>query len=196
MKKLLFTIFALIFLTQMLVAQNLKQANSLFERRAYLNAAELYLIEEPKTQEIYEKLGDCYYFNSKMKLAALYYEILVDQYEQNLSPTYLFRYSQSLKGNEKYNKADKWLKKYYDKRQIDSVNVSETIAFFDSLNKQIKRPYILHTISSNSTSSDLEQVITGILLCLLHPEIQVKYMIGTTNLILIYFKLKKLILAI
>ena len=138
----------------MLVAQNLKQANSLFERRAYLNAAELYLIEEPKTQEIYEKLGDCYYFNSKMKQAALYYEILIDEYEQHLAPTYLFRYSQSLKGNKKYAKADKWLKRYYEKRQIDSLNISETIAFFDSLNKQIKRPYILHKISSNSTTSD------------------------------------------
>jgi len=102
MKKIHFVIFALAFTTQILVAQNLKQANNLIEKRAYLNAAELYLVDEPKTQEVYEKLGDCYYFNSKMKLAALYYEILIDQYEQNLSPTYLFRYSQSLKGNEKY----------------------------------------------------------------------------------------------
>jgi len=154
MKKIHFVILALTFTTQILVAQKLKQANNLFERRAYLNAAELYLIEEPKTQEIYEKLGDCYYFNSKMKQAALCYEILIDEYENTVAPTYLFRYSQSLKGNEKYTKADRWLKKYYAKKQIDSVNISETLAFFDSLNKQIKRPYILHTISSNSTSSD------------------------------------------
>ncbi len=154
MKKILFTFFALTFSIQLLVAQNLNQANSLFERRAYLNAAELYLIEEPKTQEIYEKLGDCYYFNSKMKQAEMYYEILIDKYEQNLAPTYLFRYSQALKGNENFSKADKWLKKYYEKKQIDSVNISETIAYFDSLNKQIKRPYILHKISANSTNSD------------------------------------------
>jgi len=154
MKKIFFTVFALTFSIQVLVAQNLQQANSLFERRAYLNAAELYQLEEPKTQEIYEKLGDCYYFNSKMKQAAMYYDILIDKYENTIAPTYLFRYSQSLKGNEKFNKADKWLKKYYEKKQIDSVNISETLAFFDTLNKQIKRPYILHKISSNSAYSD------------------------------------------
>jgi len=154
MKKRLLILLVFSFSLQMLVAQNLKRANNLFERRSYLNAAELYLIEEPKTQEIYEKLGDCYYFNSKMNQAVLYYQILIEEYENTTDPTYLFRYSQSLKGIEKYNKADKWLEKYYIKKQVDSINVTETLSFFDSLNEQIKRPYILHKISSNSTNSD------------------------------------------
>lgn len=154
MKKRLLILLVFSFSLQMLVAQNLKRANNLFERRSYLNAAELYLIEEPKTQEIYEKLGDCYYFNSKMNQAVLYYQILIEEYENTTDPTYLFRYSQSLKGIEKYNKADKWLEKYYTKKQVDSINVTETLSFFDSLNEQIKRPYILHKISSNSTNSD------------------------------------------
>ena len=71
MKKILLTLLILTFSTQLLVAQNLKRANSLFERRAYLNAAELYLNEAPKTQEIYQKLGDCYYFNSKRNSSSI-----------------------------------------------------------------------------------------------------------------------------
>lgn len=154
MKKILFTFFILTFSIQVINAQNLKRANSLFERRSYLNAAELYLNEEPKTKEIYEKLGDCYYFNSKMKQAVLYYEILIDKYEKVVSPTYLYRYSQALKGIGNYNKADKYLKIYYQNKQIDTTNDFETLTFFETLNENIKRPYLVHTISSNSTNSD------------------------------------------
>lgn len=150
----LLTVLILTFTTQLLVAQNLKRANNLFERRSYLNAAELYLKEEPKTQEIYEKLGDCYYFNSKMNQAVLFYELLFDNYEQTTKLTYLFRYSQSLKGVKKYSKADKWNKKYYEKKQLDPVTITGTLSFFDSLNTQNKRPYIIQELSSNSIHSD------------------------------------------
>lgn len=63
MKKITFLLFIFTISTQLMVAQNLKRANHLFEKRAYLNAAELFLNEEPKTQEVLEKLADCYYFN-------------------------------------------------------------------------------------------------------------------------------------
>jgi len=154
MKKILLTLLILTFSTQLLVAQNLKRANSLFERRAYLNAAELYLNEAPKTQEIYEKLGDCYYLNSKMKQAVIYYDILIDNYEKTVSPTYLFRYSQALKGIGNYNKADKYLKIYYETKQLDSSDGLETLTYFETLNKTIKKPYLVHSISSNSAKSD------------------------------------------
>ena len=153
MKKILLTLFILTFSTQLLVAQNLKRANSLFERRAYLNAAELYLNEAPKTQEIYQKLGDCYYFNSKMKQAVIYYDILIDNYEKTVSPTYLFRYSQALKGIGNYNKADKYLKIYYETKQLDSSDGLETLTYFETLNETIKRPYLVHSISSNSAKA-------------------------------------------
>ena len=128
MKKILLTLFILTFSTQLLVAQNLKRANSLFERRAYLNAAELYLNEAPKTQEIYQKLGDCYYFNSKMKQAVLYYEILIDKYEKAVSPTYFFRYSQALKGIGNFNKAITYYEKAIKLEDNEEIKVKLGIA--------------------------------------------------------------------
>ncbi len=139
---------------QLSVAQNLKRANHLFEKRAYLNAAELFLNEEPKTQEILEKLADCYYFNTKMKEAELYYKILLQIHESNVDPTYLFRYSQALKGVKNFTEADKWYQKYLEKKQMAPAEKQETLPFFSSLNSEIRKPYVVDKVSVNTKYSD------------------------------------------
>ncbi|MBG7630691.1 MAG: OmpA family protein [Bacteroidetes bacterium] len=161
MKKILITFFILILSAPLLVAQNLKRANSLFEKRAYVSAAELYENEDPKSQEIYEKLGDCYYFNAEMKKAELNYKILVSNFEKTVNPTYLFRYSQTLKGINSFNEADKWLQKYYAIKQIKNTENIATLPYFETLNANIKRPYELHKISSNTEGSDFGTAFYG-----------------------------------
>ena len=133
MKKILITLFICTLSTQLMVAQNLTKANHLFVKREYLNAAELYLKETPKTQEIYEHLGDCYYFNSLMKDASAYYKILITDYESTLDPTYLFRYSESLKGIGKNKEAEKWLEKFNE-----LMNNSQTIDSTSTVQKTLK----------------------------------------------------------
>ncbi len=154
MKKILLILLFLPFSIQLSVAQNLKRANQLFERRAYLNAAELFLNEEPKTQEVLEKLGDCYYFNTKMSEAEPWYKMLFQTYEGKVDPNYLFRYSQALKGVKKFGEADKWYQKYLEKKQITTIEKQETLPFFEALNSEIKKPYIVHKVSVNSEFSD------------------------------------------
>lgn len=161
MKKTLLIILMLPLSVQLSVAQNLKRANHLFEKRAYLNAAELYLNEEPKTQEILEKLGDCYYFNTKMKEAELYYKILLKTYEANVDPTYLFRYSQALKGTKNFTEADNWLQKYLRKKQMTPAEKQETLPFFETLNIGNRKPYIVHKVSVNSVFSDFGAAYFG-----------------------------------
>jgi len=161
MKKTLITLIILIVSAPLLIAQNLKRANSLFEKRAYFDAAELYENEETKSQEVYEKLADCYYFNAEMKKAALNYKILVSNYENTINPIYLFRYSQTLKGVKNFNEADKWLQKYYAIKQIETNENIETLSYFKTLNATIKRPYELHKISSNTEGSDFGAAYYG-----------------------------------
>jgi outer membrane protein OmpA-like peptidoglycan-associated protein len=154
MKKIILIILFLPFAIQLSVAQNLKRANLLFEKRAYLNAAELFLKEEPKTQEVLEKLADCYYFNTKMKDAEQWYKMLLQTHEVKVNPNYLFRYSQALKGIKKFDEADKWFQKYLEKKQIAMAEKPKTLPFFEALNFGNRKPYIVHKVSLNSTSSD------------------------------------------
>lgn len=161
MKKILITLLILTFSSQLLVAQNLKRANHLFEKRAYVNAAELYLLEETKTQEVYEKLGDCYFFNNNMTDASKWYKMGLKMYENKTNPIYFYRYSQALKGTNNFKEADEWLKKYQQKKNIENISNSETLQYFESLNKEVKRPYIVHPVSINSAGSDFGVTALG-----------------------------------
>ncbi|KUO66789.1 MAG: hypothetical protein APF83_07075 [Lutibacter sp. BRH_c52] len=161
MKKILLILLIFPLTTQLTVAQNLKRANHLFEKRAYLNAAEWFLNEEPKTQEVLEKLADCYYFNTKMSEAEPWYKMLLETYEANVDPTYLFRYSQALKGVNKFTEADKWYQKYLTKKQMTPAEKQETLPFFEALNSEIRKPYIVHKVSVNSTFSDFGTAYFG-----------------------------------
>jgi outer membrane protein OmpA-like peptidoglycan-associated protein len=135
-------------------AQKSARAHNLFEQRAYLDAAELFLTIEVKNQNILEKLGDCYYFNTRVEEAAKWYKILLLGYEDTTNPTYLFRYAQALKGIKNFKEADIWLEKYHEKRQLITGTKLETLAFVESLNREIKRPYIVQKVTSNSEGSD------------------------------------------
>lgn len=161
MKKILLILLVLPFSIQLSVAQNLKRADHLFEKRAYPDAAELFLNEEPKTQEVLEKLGDCYYFNTKMDQAAPWYKILLQKYEEKVDPTYLFRYSQSLKGIKNFSEADKWFKKYNDKKQLVDAKNLETLPFIESLNAKVKNQYTVQKLSINSKYSDFGPAYFG-----------------------------------
>ncbi|MDD3722822.1 MAG: OmpA family protein [Lutibacter sp.] len=154
MKKILLILLILPLSIQFSIAQNLKRANHLFEKRAYLDAAKLFLNEEHKTQEVLEKLADCYYFNTKMKEAELYYKTLLQTYESNVDATYLFRYSQVLKGVKNFTEADKWQQKYLEKKQIAPAENQETLAFFETLNSETRKPYVINKVSINTKYSD------------------------------------------
>lgn len=159
MKKIIISLLILTFSAQLLVAQNLRRANQLFEKRAYVDAAELFLNEKDKTQEVFEKLGDCYYFNSNMKDAVVWYQEAVKNNE--IEAVYLHRYAQALKGTNNFAEADKWLAKYQEKKQLVSNEKIETLNYFESLNKEIERPYIIHKTSLNSEGSDFVSSILG-----------------------------------
>lgn len=155
MKKNLISLFIIAISIQTIVAQDLKRANHLFEISAYIDAAELYLKEDNKTQEVLEKLGDCYYFNSDMKNASLWYKELMVMYypQETVDPDYIFKYSQALKGVNDFTEADKWFKIYNDSESLVEGSAN-TALFFDSLNNAIERPYIIHTITQNTADSE------------------------------------------
>lgn len=153
MKYLSILIFFLLFSSPFITAQNLKKANYLFEKRAYLDAAELYSNETEKTQEILEKLGDCYYYNSKMIEAVNWYKQLINNYQNTTNPSYFFKYSQALKGINNFTEADKWHQKYNSSKnkQTDTLTTND---FIKKLALNTVEKYTIQKIGINSSSSD------------------------------------------
>lgn len=88
-----------------------KVAEEKFEDLAFVNARDLYLRVAERgftSPEVFSKLGDSYYFTADYAEAAQWYEKLIAIGEE-ISPEYYFRYAQSLKSVNKYDKADKMM---------------------------------------------------------------------------------------
>ncbi len=105
-------------------------ANELYFKINYIEAAEFYekalkLTNAPE-QNVLERVGNCYYFNTKMKKALQWYTKLYDAYGDTLSSDYLFRYMHALKGNNKYAKSKNIRRIYNSKRRKDNSNKEAT----------------------------------------------------------------------
>lgn len=151
MKKLGLTSLFLCFFVS-IYSQNLKKAKKLYEKKSYSQAATLFLNVEPKTQEIYEKLGNSYFFISNMEGASESYKKLMASYEDLTSPIYYYRYSQALYGQNNYIEASKWLEKYYNYKLKNTYvdNISEDYEYL----KNKSSDFNVNKISSNTNLSE------------------------------------------
>ena len=93
-----------------------------YDKFAYIKTSEVLLRLAEKgyeSVELFQKLGNSFYFNNKMEEAAKWYGKLV-VLEENLEPEYYFRYAQSLKSTEDYENSNKWMLKFHDSKPEDS----------------------------------------------------------------------------
>ena len=89
---------------------------------AYVKTSEVLLeVAEKghKSQDLFQKLGNSYYFNNKMEDAAKWYGELMKLETDFIDSEYYFRYAQALKGNEKYEESDKWMTKFKESNPSD-----------------------------------------------------------------------------
>ncbi|MCB6232212.1 OmpA family protein [Flavobacterium psychrophilum] len=92
----------------------LDKANKQYENLAYIDAAKTYekVAEKGyKSVDLFEKLGDSYYFNAKLKEANKWYKELFALNEK-VEPEYYYRYSQTLKAVEDYANADVYMERF------------------------------------------------------------------------------------
>ena len=95
--------------------KKLKEADKMFENYAFIDAQEIYLeVAEAgyKSENLFKKLGDSYYFNSNLREAHKWYEKLFELNESPEETEYYYRYSQSLRSIENYEDADQFMKKF------------------------------------------------------------------------------------
>ncbi|MCF8716508.1 PD40 domain-containing protein, partial [Joostella atrarenae] len=116
--KLHLTILILITIAPMfLLGQSTTVAERYFNEYAYVKAASMYeeiLEEGDSTQLNLERLGDSYYNVRNTTLSTPIYAALLDKYEQEVAPTYYFKYAQSLKANGEDEKATVWFEKFFN----------------------------------------------------------------------------------
>lgn len=114
MKKYIVTV--LFFLTNYIAAQKETKGNLDYDKLAYIDAIQIYegvASKGYKSKELFEKLGNAYYFNGILDKSKNWYDKLFDLY-QDLDPEYYFRYAQSLKSVKDYKNADKIMQKFFE----------------------------------------------------------------------------------
>jgi len=115
--KSLIVILIVFLIPRSVLAQNkrIEKANENFDNYAFIDARKIYLDVANsgyESSDLLKKLADSYYFNAELEKAAPWYTKLVSKYENDINPEYLFRYSQSLKSIQQYNKADQVMEKF------------------------------------------------------------------------------------
>lgn len=125
MKRQLLLCLAIIsFLSNSGFAQKAKiaAADKKYNSYAYIDAIQTYerlAAKGYQSVEMFEKLGNAYYFNSDFEKAAQSYEKLY-QLQSELAPEYFYRYAQSLKATGKEKEAATILAKFENKSSDDS----------------------------------------------------------------------------
>jgi len=153
MKNLIIVIFISIS-TISFAQEKYKIADAFFEKMQYLEAAkeyELVIENGDNSKDVFQKIGDAYYFNTDMKNANKWYNKLISLYSETLEPEYFFRYSKSFQGIEKYGAAKKWMKVFAEKNK-ENKSLKTTSNSKDILDQD--QQFILSNLSINTVFSD------------------------------------------
>jgi len=118
MKTIYSILFTLIFcLGSFSQISKLAKADKKYDKFSYIDAIEIYEKVAEKgyeSPELFQKLGNAYYFNSNLLTAAKWYGKLFELNPEQ-EPEYYFRYAQALKASEEYEKSDAYMAKFYEK---------------------------------------------------------------------------------
>lgn len=160
-----FLFLVALFLSNTILAQDekVKKATESYDEYSYVDARELYLnLAEKgvKTEELFSKLGDSYYFTAEYTEAAKWYEKLfsdevVLKPGKSIDAEYYFRYAQSLKSIGKYGPADAQMEKFYNLRSNDSraSRFKKDRNYLEEIEKNSGR-YSISSVAFNSELQD------------------------------------------
>ena len=102
--------------------KEINEANSQYEKFAYIDAINIYekvLAKGYFSNEILEKLSNSYYFNANYVKASETYKKLIDL-GNNVNPEYYYRYAQSLKSTQNYELSNAMMNQFILKSKLDN----------------------------------------------------------------------------
>lgn len=166
-KKYLFTSIFLLMIAFLGIAQSnkLEKANKEYNRFAYIDAQKVFervAKDGYKSADLFQKLGNSYYYNSDYDNAVIWYGELMSNYKNEVSSEYYFRYAQSLKAVEQYKESDKYMRKFYSFENGDAraINYQNTPDYLERINFQSGR-YKVENLAANSSNSDFGPAYYG-----------------------------------
>ena len=138
------------------------EADKKFNDLAYIDAINIYEIVANKGYgylDLFQKLGDAYYFNADYRKASKWYGKLFNM-ESNVEPMYNFRYGQSLKAVGNYKKSDTYLKAFYNSQGGNYPGSQDYLKVIEKNSGQ----YQIEASEFNSKYSDYPAFYSGDLL--------------------------------
>ena len=159
MKKQIIFILALSLHGFLMNAQEVKinKANKNYEQFAYVDAIKTYekvAAKGHKSAEVFQKLGNAYYFQSRLEEANKWYTELFAM-NQEVEPELYFRYAQTLKAVGDYKKADQMMEKFYQKNGTDNrAKIGKTQKDYLAEIKKNSGRYRIENAGINSEFSD------------------------------------------
>ncbi|MHC0447614.1 OmpA family protein [Flavobacterium sp. 3-218] len=105
--------------------QKQNKADKEYAHLAYIDAIDTYekvANKGYKNEEMFQRLGNAYYFNGELVKAVKWYNELFEMNKEQ-EPEYLYRYAQTLKAVGEYAKADEILKAFHNKINSDKRGI-------------------------------------------------------------------------
>lgn len=135
----------------------IKAADKKYDSYAYIDAIKTYekvANKGYKSEDMFKKLGNSYYFNSNFEGASKWYGELFAM-NTSVEPEYYYRYAQSLKSTGEPNKANKLLGEFNAKNKTDNRGklYQENVNYLDQIKANSGR-YDIENAGINSKYSD------------------------------------------
>ncbi len=139
--------------------RKLKNADRLFNQLKYKEAAIAYedLYEKGvESPDLFQHLGDSYYYNTNMQEASRWYKELFLKYQDSILPEYYFRYAHSLQGIGKNKEAKQWMRKFSKTTRVDDQRKSNYLKAKTDLDAilNLNSNYEVKNVSTNTEYSD------------------------------------------
>ncbi|PWA06092.1 OmpA family protein [Flavobacterium psychrotolerans] len=141
-----------------------KKGNKEYEKYAYVDATKTYervADKGYKSADLFQKLGNAYYFNANLEKSAKWYGELFAMNEE-VAPEYYYRYSQSLKSIGQYAKADEMMILFNKKSSEDTRGkiFNDKQNYLDIIKANSGR-YNIEDAGINSEYSDYGSAFSG-----------------------------------
>lgn len=140
------------------------RADKKYDRFAYIDATKTYeriVAKGYKSEDLFQKLGNAFYFNSEFEKAAQYYGELFAM-NQDQDAEYMYRYAQSLKATKQYDKANQMMETFSAKVADDAraKNFAANKNYMDVIKKNSGR-YKITDAGVNTKYSDYGSAMIG-----------------------------------